>query len=89
MRKQTRLPKRPSNEPGRFIKESAALLRTAADAHRTVHISQSFAGTPSTSATIVCFVSCPNDMVLEMQHAIDKTVKELLAEHGSMPLTVQ
>jgi hypothetical protein len=89
MKKQTRRHKRSSNEVSQFIKESATLLTSAAAAERTVHISQSFAGTGCTSATIVCFVTCPNDLVLEMQYAIDNTVRELLAEHGSKPLMVQ
>jgi len=41
---------------------------------QTVHISQSFAGNGPTSATIVCFVTCPDDLVLEMQYVIDRAV---------------
>jgi hypothetical protein len=89
MKKQTRRHKRSSNEVGRFIEESATLLTSAAAARRTVLISQSFAGAASTSATIVCFVTCPHDLVLDIHNAIDNTVEELLVERGLMPLTVQ
>jgi len=89
MRRLTGLPEGPSNDAGQFIRDAAGLVTSAAEEHRTLHISQSFAGTRSTSATIVCLLTCPNDLVLEMQDAIDRAVLELLAEHGSVPLTVQ
>ena len=88
MRRPTSLTEVPSNDAGQFIRDAAELVTSAAEEHRTLHISQSFAGTGSTSATIVCLVTCPNDLVLEMQYAIDRAVRELLAEHGSTPVTV-
>ena len=60
-----------------------------AEQRRTVYLSRSSAGTGSTLTTIVCFVTCPNDVVLEMQYAIDQAVGDLLAEHGSKPVRVQ
>jgi hypothetical protein len=89
MRRPTSLPERPSNDAGQFIREAADLVTSAAKEQRTLHISQSFAGGRSTSATIVRLVTCPNDLVLEMQYAIDRAVRELLAERGSRPVTVQ
>jgi hypothetical protein len=88
MPKQTRRIRRPSNELGHFIEETAALVTSAAATGRTMQISQSFAGSGSSSATVVCFVTCPSHLVLEMQSAIDRTVKELLADQGSMPVSV-
>ena len=89
MQRQTRLPQPPSNDAGQFIKDAAELVTSAAAEHRTLHISQSFSGTGSTSATIVCLVTCPNNLVLEMQYAIDRAVREPLEEQGSTPVTVQ
>ena len=89
MRRQARLPERPSNETGRFIKDATNIVTAAAEQRRTVYISRSFAGTGSISATIVFFVTCPNDVVHEMQYAIDQAVGDLLAEHGSKPVRLQ
>ena len=89
MKKQICLSGGPSNEAGPFIKEAAAIATSAAAAQRTIHISQSFSGSGSTSATIVCFVTCPDNLVSEIRQAIDNTVRELLAEHGSRPVSVQ
>ncbi len=88
MRRPTSLPEKCSNDVGQFIRDAAELVTSAAEEHRTLHISQSFAGTGSTSATIVCLVTCPADLVVEMQFAIDRAVEELLAEHGSTLVTV-
>jgi len=88
MRRPISLAEKCSNDVGQFIREAAELVTSAAEEQRTLHISQSFSGTGSTSGTIVCLVTCSNDLVLEMQCAIDRAVRELLAEHGSTPVTV-
>jgi len=89
MRRPTSLTEVPSNDAGQFIRDAAGLVTSAAEEHRTLHLSQSFSGTISTSGTIVCLVTCPNDLVLEIQDVIDSAARELLAERGSTPVTVQ
>ena len=88
MEKPVRTPKTIS-ESDRYISDNARLVGAAAVGKRTLHISQSFSGTPDTSAVVVCFVTCPDAIVLEMQQAIDAAVLQVLDEHGCKPVTIQ
>ena len=84
MAKNVRKPDKASTEADRYIADNAQLVGAAASGKRTLHVSQSFSGTVTTSAVVVCFVTCPDSIVLEMQHAIDAAVLKVLAELKSV-----
>ena len=58
--------------------DAAKLVVESAAQGAAVHVSQSFSGTPKTSAIVVCLVACPEPLVLEVQAAIDRAVEEAL-----------
>jgi hypothetical protein len=89
MAKTVRKKKKVSSEADRYIADNAQLVGAAAFGKRTLHVSQSFSGTVDTSAVVVCFVTCPDAIVLEMQQAIDAAVLNVLAEHGCKAVTIQ
>jgi len=89
MEKSVRNLKKVISESDRYISENAHLVSAAAERNRTLHVSQSFSGTRHTSAVVVCFVTCSDKIVVEMQQAIDAAVTKVLAEHGSTPVTIQ
>jgi hypothetical protein len=78
-----------TSEADHYIFNTAQLVTASAAENRILHVSQSFSGTPLTSAVVVCFVTCPDEIVMEIQQAIDAAVNEVLAEHGSKPVAVQ
>jgi hypothetical protein len=78
-----------TSETDQYILDTAHLVTASVTENRTLHISQSFSGTRLTSAMVVCFVTCPDKIVMEMQQAIDAAVNEVLAEHGSKPVLIQ
>ena len=89
MAKKVHNPDKASTEADRYIADNAQLVGAAASGKRTLHVSQSFSGNESTSAVVVCFVTCPDAFVLEMQHAIDTAVLRVLAEQGCKAVTIQ
>jgi hypothetical protein len=89
MAKKVRKPDKASTEADRYIADNAQLVVAAASGRRTLHVSQSFSGNVNTSAVVVCFVTCPDAIVLEMQHAIDTAVLKVLAEQGCKAITIQ
>jgi hypothetical protein len=89
MAKTDRPEKKVSTEADRYISDNAQLVSAAAGGNRTLHVSQSFSGTRQTSAVVVCFVTCSDEIVVEMQQAIDAAVLDVLAEHGCKPQTIQ
>lgn len=78
-----------ASETDQYIFSTAQLVTASAAENRTLHVSQSFSDTRLTTAVVVCFVTCPDAIVGEMQQAIDVAVNEVLAEHGSKPVTIQ
>jgi hypothetical protein len=89
MAKSVPSPKKARGEAHRYISNNAWLVGAAAFGKRTLHVSQSFGGSRDSSAVVVCFVTCPDAIGLEMQRAIDAAVLEVLAEHGCKAVTIQ
>lgn len=89
MAKKVRKPEKASSDADRYIADNAQLVGAAASRKRTLHVSQSFSGTATASGVVVCFVTCPDAIVLEMQHAIDAAVLKVLAEQGCKAVTIQ
>lgn len=83
------IPKELTSETDQYIFDTAELVSASAAENRTLHVSQSFSGTRLTSAVVVCFVTCPHEIVMEMQQAIDAVVNEVLAGHGCEQVTIQ
>jgi hypothetical protein len=77
------------NKTDQYIFDTAQLVSASAAENRTLHVSQSFSGTRFTAAVVVCFVTCPDGIVDEIQQAIDAAVHEVLAQHGSKPVMIQ
>ncbi len=82
-------PKELISEADQYILDTAQLVTASAAENRTLHVSQSFSGTRATTAVVVCFVTCPDAVVVEIQQAIDAAVNGVLAENGFKPLTIQ
>jgi hypothetical protein len=89
MAKSVHIPKKARGEAHRYISNNAWLVGAAVSGKRTLHVSQSFGGTRDSSAVVVCFVTCPDAIVLEMQHAIDAAVLAVLADHDCKAVTIQ
>ena len=47
-----------------------------------MHVSQSFSGSGAVSGVVVCYVTCPHDLVLGVQQAVDAAVCDALKERG-------
>ena len=82
-------PKELTSEAAEYILDTAQLVTASSAENQTLHVSQSFSGTRLTSAVVVCFVTCPDEIVLEIQQAIDVAVNEVLSGHGSEPVRIQ
>jgi hypothetical protein len=89
MAKKVRTPKKTVSETDQYISDNAQLVSSAAEENRTLHVSQSFSGTRNTSGVVVCFVTCSDEIVMEMQQAIDAAVLKLFEEHGCNAVTIQ
>ncbi len=77
------------SETDQYILDTAQLVTASAAENRTLHVSQSFSGTRLTTAVVVCFVTCPDAVVVEVQQAIDAAVNGVLDENGFKPLAIQ
>ena len=64
------------------------MVTGAAYKKETLHISQSFSGSGAASGVVVCYVTCPHDLVLAVQEAVDSAVCEALKER-TRPIMIQ
>jgi len=72
-------------DPMLRISDSLSLTRWTAfgaPRNRTLHVSQSFSGTRRTATLVSTFVTCPDEVVAEIQQAIDAAVNEAAVQQG-------
>jgi hypothetical protein len=79
LEKSEKISEQSDQEAQQFIQDAAKLVIESAAQGAAVHVSQSFSGSPQTSAIVVCLVACPEFLVLEVQAAIDQAVEEALS----------
>ena len=77
-----------STEVRNYILDTAEMVTGAASKKETLHISQSFSGSRAASGVVVCYVTCPHDLVLAVQEAVDSAVCEALKER-TRPIMIQ
>ena len=77
-----------STEVRNYILDTAEMVSGAASKKETMHVSQSFSGSRTVSGVVVCYVTCPHDLVLDVQKAIDAAVCDALKERAR-PMTTQ
>jgi hypothetical protein len=58
-----------STEVRNYILDTAEMVAGAASNKETMHVSQSFSGSRTVSGVVVCYVTCPHDLVLDVQEA--------------------
>jgi len=81
--------KEPGNlEVQQYIDDAAKLVTDTAAQGGILHLSQSFSGSPQSSAIVVSLVACPEILVLKVQEAIDRAVDEVLCEFPVIEPTV-
>ena len=62
------------------IDDSVQAVIDAAWTNRIIRISHSFTGCPNKSAIVICFVTCPNELEVELQEAIDRAIEAVLRD---------
>jgi hypothetical protein len=77
-----------STEVRNYILDTAEMVAGAASKKETMHVSQSFSGSRAVSAVVVCYVTCPDDLVLDVQQAVDAAVCDALRGRAR-PMTTQ
>jgi hypothetical protein len=68
--------------PESLLLQTLIAAQTASVNNQVSHASQCFTGSPGQSALVVCYVTCPDLVAIEMHQAVVKTIKEVLGENG-------
>src|SRR5579884_421401 len=76
-----------SSEVLNYILETADTVARAASKKETMHVSQSFSGSKAVSGVVVCYVTCPHDLVLDVQQAVDAAVCDALKDRARPMMT--
>ena len=75
-------------EVAQYIADVTKLVRHTAAQGGCLHVSQSFSGSPKSSAIVTSLVACPESLVLKVQEAIDRAVEVALCEFPVFEPTV-
>jgi hypothetical protein len=75
-------------EVQQYIDDATKLVIHTADQGGTLHLSQSFSGSPRHSAILASLVACPETHVLKVQDAINRAAEEVLHEFRVFEPTV-
>ena len=67
-------------EVAQYIADATKLVNHTAAQGGCLHVSQSFSGSPKSSAIVTSLVACPESLVLKVQEAIDRAVEVALCE---------
>jgi hypothetical protein len=54
----------------------------AAMAKQMTHVTNAYTGSPHVAAIVAIYVTCPDEVAIELQQAVDETIGELLNRHG-------
>ncbi len=64
-----------------YLQENILTVQRACINNQVLHLSQHFVDSPGQSGVVVCYVTCPDEVAIEIHEAIDRTVKEILNDH--------
>ena len=67
-------------EVAQYIADATKLVNHTAALGGCLHVSQSFSGSPRSSAIVTSLVACPESLVLKVQEAIDRAVEDAFCE---------
>jgi len=67
-------------EVAQYIADATKLVNHTAAQGGCLHVSQSFSGSPRSSAIVTSLVACPDSLVLKVQEAIDRAVEVALCD---------
>ena len=76
------------SEVRQYIDDATGLVSDTAAQGGILHVSQSFSGSPPSSAIVISLVACPEALALQLQEAIDQAVEGVLCKFPVFEPTV-